>query len=56
VLSPIRAYDIMCKMIEEDMILMWMDGVHSRPDTLIMFAVPVPPVPIRPSVPMDVGK
>lgn len=37
------------------MTLMWMDGEHCRPESLILWTVPVPPVPIRPSVAMDIG-
>jgi DNA-directed RNA polymerase III subunit RPC1 len=32
-----------------------MDAMYGRPESLIMWAVPVPPVPIRPSVPQDLG-
>ena len=32
-----------------------MNSDYGRPDTLIIWAVPVQPVPIRPSVPVDVG-
>ena len=30
-------------------------GAYSRPETLILWTVPVPPVPIRPSVQQDLG-
>ena len=30
-------------------------STYGRPDALIMWAVPVTPVPIRPSVPVEVG-
>lgn len=43
------------QMEDEDMRLLWMDPAYGRPDTLIVWAVPVPPVPIRPSVPKDTG-
>lgn len=36
---------------EEDTNLLWMDSLYSRVDTLIQCCIPVPPVPIRPSVP-----
>ena len=34
---------------------MWMNGVYGRPESLIIWTVPVPPVPIRPSVPQELG-
>ena len=38
------------------MALLWMENTFGNaPDTLIIWNVPVPPVPIRPSVPMDSG-
>ena len=37
------------------MILLWMNGEYGRPESLILWTVPVPPVPIRPSVPQDQG-
>jgi DNA-directed RNA polymerase III subunit RPC1 len=40
---------------EEDTTLLWMDSTYGRPESLIMWAVPVPPVPIRPSVPQELG-
>ena len=50
-----RVYELFRGLIEEDLTLMWMDGEHCRPESLIMWTVPVPPVPIRPSVAMDIG-
>ena len=55
VLNPIRAYDIMVKITEEDAALLWMNTKYGKADSLIMWAVPVTPVPIRPSVPVEVG-
>jgi DNA-directed RNA polymerase III subunit RPC1 len=37
------------------MTLLWMNGEYGRPESLILWTVPVPPVPIRPSVPQDQG-
>ena len=38
------------------MILLWINNIYENtPDTLILWNIPVPPVPIRPSVPMDSG-
>lgn len=45
----------MKRISDEDATLLWTGAVYSRPETLITWAVPVPPVPIRPSVPMDIG-
>lgn len=54
-LTPVRAYELMRRITDEDLTLLWMQGTYGRPECLIMFAVPVPPVPIRPSVPQDMG-
>ena len=54
-LNPMRAYELLSRVPEEDLELLWMNGEFAKPDTLIMWAVPVPPVPIRPSVPQEVG-
>ncbi|CAN0053063.1 unnamed protein product, partial [Heterosigma akashiwo] len=40
---------------DEDAELLWMSPLHSRPERLILEHLLVPPVPIRPSVAMDVG-
>ena len=55
VLNPVRAYDILMKITEEDASLLWMNSKYGRADSLVMWAVPVTPVPIRPSVPVEVG-
>ena len=54
-LTPIRAFNILTKVQEEDAMLLWMNSSFGRPDSLIMWTVPVPPVPIRPSVPQEMG-
>ena len=54
-LTPMRAYELMRQMTNEDLQLLWMNGTYSRPESLIMWSVPVPPVPIRPSVQQDTG-
>jgi DNA-directed RNA polymerase III subunit RPC1 len=51
----VRAYELMRQITDEDLALLWMQSTFGRPEGLIMFAVPVPPVPIRPSVPQDMG-
>eukprot|EP01041_Mallomonas_annulata_P003753 gene3753-7450_t len=53
--TPMRVYELFEMIIEEDLILLWMDGKYGRPENLIMWTIPVPPVPIRPSVPVDTG-
>jgi DNA-directed RNA polymerase III subunit RPC1 len=54
-LNPMRAFELFRMMSEEDMTLLWMNGDHCRPECLISWTIPVPPVPIRPSVAMDIG-
>ena len=54
-LTPIRAFNLLARVTEEDAILVWMDASFGRPDSLVMWTVPVPPVPIRPSVPQEMG-
>lgn len=56
VLTPIKCYELMQRISPEDMVLLWMDSeMENSPETLIQWNIPVPPVPIRPSVPMDSG-
>lgn len=50
VINPIRAYELLVRIPREDYELLWMNGEYCSPDSLIMWAVPVPPVPIRPSM------
>ena len=40
---------------DEDCELLWMDPTVGRPENLLLSAILVPPVPIRPSVAMDTG-
>ena len=54
-LTPIRAYELFQNIPDDDVTLLWMGEDHSRPENLIVWAIPVPPVPIRPSVAMDIG-
>lgn len=54
-LNPVRAHELFSRMIDEDISLLWMQETYSRPDALILWTLPVPPVPIRPSVPQDQG-
>jgi DNA-directed RNA polymerase III subunit RPC1 len=54
-LTPMRAYEMFSQITDEDLLLLWMQGNFGRPESLITWAVPVPPVPIRPSVPQEMG-
>ena len=54
-LTPIRAFNLMSNITDEDASLLWMNPGYGKPDSLIIWAVPVPPVPIRPSVPQELG-
>jgi DNA-directed RNA polymerase III subunit RPC1 len=54
-LNPIKVYELLCRIPEEDMYLLWMNRDFGRPESLILWNLPVPPVPIRPSVPQDQG-
>ena len=54
-LTPLRSYELLRKITYEDLSLLWMHSSYGTPESLIMWAVPVPPVPIRPSVPQDMG-
>ena len=54
-LTPLRVYELFDKITYEDMTLLWTDSVFSHPRNLIIWTVPVPPVPIRPSVQADNG-
>jgi len=54
-INPMRAYELLSRIPDEDLELLWMNGEFAKPDTLVMWAVPVPPVPIRPSVPQEMG-
>jgi len=55
VINPLRAYDLLKCIPECDLPLLWMNQSHGRPESLILWAIPVPPVPIRPSVPQEQG-
>ena len=55
-LLPTRALELFRRMTEPDMQLLWMDPIAGgKPEDLILQTLLVPPVPIRPSVAMDVG-
>ena len=52
-INALRAYQLLIRIPPEDLELLWMNGRYCTPDSLIVWAVPVPPVPIRPSVPQE---
>jgi DNA-directed RNA polymerase III subunit RPC1 len=54
-LLPTKVLDLFKKIPDDDCEIMWMDPNVGRPENLIMQNLLVPPVPIRPSVAMDVG-
>lgn len=54
-ITPLRAYQLFSEILDEDLYLLWMQGTFARPESLIIWNLPVPPVPIRPSVPQDSG-
>lgn len=49
-LTPMRTFHLLDKITTEDMTLLWMNTRYAHPRNLIIWTVPVPPVPIRPSV------
>jgi DNA-directed RNA polymerase III subunit RPC1 len=54
-LLPTRALEIFTHISDDDCEVLWIDPLIGRPETLILQSILVPPVPIRPSVAMDVG-
>jgi DNA-directed RNA polymerase III subunit RPC1 len=54
-LMPTRVLDLFRNIPDADCELLWMDAQLGRPEDLILQNILVPPVPIRPSVAMDVG-
>ena len=54
-MTPLRAFELFQKIPDDDIALLWMGEEYSRPENLIVWAVAIPPVPIRPSVAMDIG-
>jgi DNA-directed RNA polymerase II subunit RPB1 len=48
-----RALDILKRISDEDCLALGFDPKFSRPDWMILTALPVPPPPVRPSVQMD---
>lgn len=54
-LLPTRVLELFQRITDEHCELLWMDPLIGRPEHLILQNLLVPPVPIRPSVAMDVG-
>ena len=51
-LSAERVYEIFRRISDEDCKLLGLDPKHARPDWMIIGILPVPPLPVRPSVVM----
>ncbi|TYZ65031.1 hypothetical protein PybrP1_003004 [[Pythium] brassicae (nom. inval.)] len=54
-LSPLQVLELFQQIPDQDCELLWVDADGGRPEKLILSAVLVPPVCIRPSVAMDGG-
>lgn len=54
-LLPTRVLDLFSRITDDDCEVLWIDPLIGRPENLILQNLLVPPVPLRPSVQMDVG-
>lgn len=54
-LLPTRVLELFMRMTDDDCEVLWVNPLVGRPENLILQHLLVPPVPIRPSVAMDVG-
>jgi DNA-directed RNA polymerase III subunit RPC1 len=54
-LLPTRVLELFLQVPDADCEVMWLDPLIGRPENLLLRNLLVPPVPIRPSVAMDVG-
>ncbi|CAM9617029.1 unnamed protein product, partial [Phaeothamnion confervicola] len=54
-LSPLRVLELFRRITDEDCELLWVSATSSRPENMLLQVLPVPPVPIRPSVAVDGG-
>ena len=54
-LLPTRVLELFKKIPDDDCEVLWINPLIGRPENLILEHMLVPPVPIRPSVAMDVG-
>jgi DNA-directed RNA polymerase beta' subunit len=54
-LSPVRVMELFKAIPDADLDLLWMDRALGRPESMLTTNILVPPVAIRPSVPMEAG-
>ena len=54
-LLPTKVIQLFQEITDDDCEILWVDPMIGRPENLILQKLLVPPVPIRPSVAMDVG-
>jgi DNA-directed RNA polymerase II subunit RPB1 len=52
-LSPLDCYNRMKKITDEDCKILGFDPKYTRPEDMIISILPVPPIPVRPSVKLD---
>ena len=52
-LSPNQILEIFKKISNQDCILMGLDPEWARPEWMLITVLPVPPMPVRPSISMD---
>jgi DNA-directed RNA polymerase II subunit RPB1 len=55
ILTPQFCYDMLRLISDEDCLIMGMDPKKSRPEDMIIINFPVPPVPVRPSIRIEIG-
>jgi DNA-directed RNA polymerase III subunit RPC1 len=54
-LLPTRVIELFTRITDDDCEILWLNPMIGRPENLVLQRLLVPPVPIRPSVAMDVG-
>lgn len=54
ILTPQLCYDILRSVSDQDCMIMGLDPQKSRPEDMIIVNFPVPPVPVRPSIKMEI--
>lgn len=54
-LTPSLCHDILSNVPNEDYIAMGFDPINSRPENMIITNMPVPPVPVRPSIKAEIA-
>lgn len=55
IITPQLCYDILKGVSDEDCAIMGFDPAKSRPEDMIIINFPVPPVPVRPSIKMEIS-